>query len=132
MASRMNPEQQNGNLTALRPYYNVIGKGMGGFVVAIGWLSVGYRLAIGWLWVVWSGFPVRSPPQTHKKPESIYHILSLSGWSPTGLVPPWTYPIPIDPPPNVIFDQVNLSNRVSSHTLRSRSSSQICRPCYLT
>ena len=42
------------------------------------------------------------------------------GWSGGGLVPPWTCPIPIDPPPNAVCDQANLS-KVTSRSLPSRA-----------
>jgi hypothetical protein len=55
----------------------------------------------------------RSPPQTYKKPESICPDSPASRCPPTGLVPPWSYPIPIQPPPNAFFDQASLSRSPS-------------------
>jgi len=66
-----------------------------------------------WPWVALPGLSGRSPPQTYKKPELIRPVSTAPGCPPTGLVPPWTYPIPIAPPPDAFFDQASLSTSAS-------------------
>ena len=93
---------------------------VGGFGVALRWLRVASpdpssfcilpsSFAPMWLWVALTGLSWRRPPQTYKKPESIRPASPASGCPPTGLVPPWTCPIPIEPPQSPIFDQPSSS-----------------------
>src|ERR1035437_6918599 len=51
-----------------------------------------------------------STPKIHKLPEYIPSPKGHSGRSGGGLVPPWTYPIPIELPERAIFDQRSLYN----------------------
>jgi len=90
--------------------------------------------APGRLWEALSGLSWRRSPQTYKKPESIWPVSTASGCPPTGLVPPWTHPIPIEPPPNAFFDQASLSTSPSrtlpslEKTWRRRPARSRCPP----
>ena len=57
---------------------------------------------------------LHSPQRVHHKPSE-YNLPPAppSGWSGGTLVPPWTCPIPIEPPRTPVFDQPSLSRPLS-------------------
>src|ERR1035441_8343923 len=99
----------------------------GGFVGALGWLWGRIGVPISWLSTRfgvalkshWGGLRLACPAFPGSMSEvgcwlfSVFHKPSEYnsppgppwGWSGGGLVPPWTYPGTIGPPPNPAFDQ---------------------------
>jgi hypothetical protein len=93
-------------------------------IVALGWLArpvTNYesRITSGFRWfcpaVQGSRFDVRGSKFSvfHKPFEYNSPPVPLWGWSGGPLVPPWTCPIPIDPPQTPVFDQPGLSKSLS-------------------
>ena len=88
----------------------------------------GSYVALIWLWVACPGFSRFEVGSSkfgvhHKNSKYNPTIPPPSGWSGGTLVPPWTYPIPIERPKGAIFNQARLSRSLScgSSTMKRAS-----------